>query len=729
MATLPYDNSKVTAALINSLTGNQVATFVKNAAKFAAAVNAGKSASITIGKTTFQFSVGKSPAVAKVLFSINGAPFDPVNSTTFTAVALIKAAAAQLSLTAGIDAPFLTTDNNTVNAPAGTLQDKDVISDPSSTDNDAVNAVFLGNIKPTIRNIETINFDVQVGGKPLDTSLITHDSAGTIAFSTTVGIRTLGDITGLSRNVGLSFSSGNWSVGAIKSSDTNTGVQALPLTLSGTNLTVTNLGGTTQATDIDILNVNSIGTSANVIQLPNGVDINESGEAVVVSGKQGLTLRTDNIGANGINVTKSSMSGTITLDLTALSVPTGSSALPPLDFSAASIDRLRLYGDQSNVPITLVSGVVVDLRRDQPSGITLNTKGAFDTAADAVTLSLTDDNPSLAPLTDGAIDIAGGIDLTGSKGTGIYANQFEKLSIVLAAPPLTTSTATHQIGIIQGGVVNGTTVSISGPDNLVLAGFDEKVLSIDATGATAASGMSGQFTLTNIDPSKAAGHVVSGGRGSKDTLTAITSTAGVTADLSSFVVKEMGTANSFRLSGFENLTFSTGNDSVSGATTAESLNGSDGDDTITGGGGADVLIGGIGNDVFAYNAEGDSPAVVTGTTFSGDCIDDFSSGVDLIRIDKVGAIDFSLSTTFNVNPAITLAGATTFATVIGAVPAPVASTVANAQVYDIMVATGPLMGHYLLINDATANITAADLMIKLTGTSSSALAVSDFLGY
>jgi len=729
MATLPYDNSKVTAALINSLTGNQVATFVKNAAKFAAAVNAGKSASITIGKTTFKFSVGKSPAVAKVLFSINGASFDPVNSTTFTAVALIKAAAAQLSLTAGIDAPFLTTDNNTVNAPAGTLQDKDVISDPSSTDNDAVNAVFQGNIKPTIKNIETINFDVQVGGKPLDTSLITHDSAGTIAFSTTVGIRTLGDITGLSRNVGLSFSSGNWSVGAIKSSDTNTAVQALPLTLSGTNLTVTNLGGSTQATDIDILNVNSIGTSANVIQLPDGVDINESGEAVVVSGKQGLTLRTDNIGANGINVTKSSMSGTITLDLTALSVPTGSSALPPLDFSAASIDRLRLYGDQSNVPITLVSGVVVDLRRDQPSGITLNTKGAFDTAADAVTLSLTDDNPSLAPLTDGAIDITGGIDLTGSNGTGIYANQFEKLSIVLAAPPLTTSTATHQIGIIQGGVVNGTTVSISGPDNLVLAGFDEKVLSIDATGATAASGMAGKLTLTNIDPSKAAGHVVTGGRGSKDTLTAITSTAGVTADLSSFVVTEMGTANSFKLSGFENLTFSTGNDSVIGATTAESLNGSDGDDTITGGGGADVLTGGSGNDQFVYTANTDSPAAVTGTTFNGDLITDFTSGADAIVVDKVG-VDFTSSTTFNVNPAITVAGATNFATVIGAVQAPVASTVANAQVYDITVTTGPLIGHYLLINDATANITVADLMIKLTGTSStSALAVSDFLGY
>ena len=605
MATLAYDNSKVTAALINSLTGNQVTTFVNNAPKFAAAVAAGKSASIAVGKTTLQFSASKSPAVAKVLFNINGTSFDPIDAKTFTAAALIKAAAAQFSLTTGIDAPLLTTDNNTINAPVGTWQAKDVVSDPSSTDTDVLNGILVADIKPTIRNIETINLDVQSPAKVLDAALITHDTGATINFSSSANLLSLSNLSGLTRNVGLSFASGNWSIGGITSSDPNTTVQSVAMKLNGTNLTISGLGGTTQATDIDILSINSAGTSSNIVQLPDGVDINESGEAIVVSGKQALTLRTNNVGANGINISKSNMSGLITLELTSLSVPTGLNAPPALDFSSASIDTLRLYGDQVNAPITLVSGATVDLRRDQLSGITLNTQGALNTANDVVTLSLTDDNPSATTLTDGVIDIgsggsAPGIDLTGYQGTGIYANQFESLRIVLAAPPLTSSTASHKIGLIKGGVVNGTAVSISGPDNLVVASVDEKVLSVNA------SSMSGRFTLNNIDTGKAAGRSFTGGSGTKDTLASITSTVGVTANLSTGVVNDRGTNNSLVLTGFENLTFSAGDDSVTGSLAAESLNGALGNDSLTGGAGNDTLTGSTGNDTFTVDSGTDT---------------------------------------------------------------------------------------------------------------------------
>jgi len=727
MATLAYDNSKVTAALINSLTGNQVTTFVKNAPKFAAKVAAGKSASISVGKTTLQFSASKSPAVAKVLFNINGTSFDPTNSTTFTAEALIKAAAAQLSLTAGTDTPLLTTDNNILNAPIGTLQVRDVISDPSSSDADVLNASFFEDIKPTIRNIETINLDVQSPEKTLDASLVTHASGNTINFSSSANLRSLGDIRGLTRNVGLSFSTGNWSVGTITSSDPNSTVQSLFIALNATTLTVGGLGGATEATDIDILRINSVGTFANTIQPADGVDINESGEAVVVSGTQGLTLRTNNVGANGINISKSGMSGLITLELTSLFIAAGSSAPPALDLSSASIDKLRLYGDQGNAPITLVSGATIDIRRDQASGITLNTKGALDTATDRVTLSLTDDNPSVATPTDGVIDIgsggsAPGIDLTGYNGTGIYANQFETLTIVLAAPPLTSSTATHRIGMIKGGVVNGTAVSISGPDNLVLAGFDEKVLSVNA------SGMTGQFTLTSVDTAKAAGHSVTGGGGVKDTLVAVVSAAGVTANLSTGTVTDRATNNSFALTGFENLTFSAANDSVIGAATAESLNGGLGNDTITGGGGADTLTGGVGSDEFVYTADTDSPAVIAGTTFSGDRITDFDSSVDKISIDKVGAIDFNLSTTVTVTALNITTGPVTFAAVASAVLAatPAVSSASTAQVYDITITTGPLAGHYVLVNDGVAAMATTDLLVQLTGSSSAAVNAGNF---
>jgi len=741
METLDYDNNRITAALINSLTGSQVTSFVKAAPAFAAKVALGKSASITVGKTSFKFSPSSGPAVAKVLFTINGTSFDPTDAKTFTAAALIKAAAAQFTLTTGTDAPQLTADNNTINAPAGTLQTKDVISDPSSTDADVLNAAFFQDIKPTIRNIETINLDVQNAGKKLDASLITHSSSATVVFSTSAGIYSVGDISGLYNTVGLSFGSGVWSAGTITSADPSSTVQSLALALNGTTLTVAGLGGTTQATDIDILRINSAGTGGNVLVLPNGININEPGEAVVVSGAGALTLRTDNIGGNNLNISKSGTTGKVTLQLTNLANAPGGSAPPALDLSQASIDALRLDGNQANQAITLRSGVTVDLRRDQPAGITLNTVGATNTAADVLTVNLTNDDPNPVQLTRGVIDLGSagtGIDLTGVSSNGTVANQFETLNITLAAPPLTQSTAAHSIGIIKGGVVNGTKVKITGPDNLVLAGFDEKVLAIDA------SAMTGKFTLTSIDTTKAAGHTVTGGGGSADVIGGFVAAGGVTANLAGGTLTDRVTGATSALTGFENITFTGSADSVTGAAAAETLNGALGDDTLAGGGGADVLTGGGGNDVFFYAADTDSPAVITGTSFTGDRITDFSSSLDKFLIDKVGALDFTATTSVTVTPINVTNSPATFAALAAAVvanaptpapapapapapvPALVASTATAAQVYDITVTSGPLAGHYILVNDGTAAIATTDLMLQLTGTSSSSVSAANF---
>jgi hypothetical protein len=725
MATLGYDNNLINAALINSLTGSKVTSFVKAAPAFAAKVALGKSASITVGKSSFKFSPSSGPAVAKVLFTINGTSFDPTDAKTFTAAALIKAAATQLTLTTGTDTPQLTADNNTINAPTGTLQPKDVISDPSTTDADVLNAAFFEDIKPTIRNIETINLDAQNAGKKLDASLITHGTGATVAFSTSAGIYSVGDISGLSNTVGLSFSSGVWNTGTITSAAPSTTVQSLALTLNGTTLTVAGLGGTAQATDIDILRINSAGTGGNVLVLLNGVDINEPGEAVVVSGAGALTLRTDNIGGNNLNISKSGTTGKVTLQLTNLANAPGSSAPPALDLAQASIDTLRLDGNQANQAIILRSGVTVDLRRDQPAGITLNTVGASNTAADVVTVSLSNDDPNPVQLTRGVIDLGSagtGIDLTGVSSNGTVANQFETLNIALAAPPLTQSTVAHSIGIIKGGVVNGTKVKITGPDNLVLAGFDEKVLAIDA------SAMTGKFTLTSIDTAKAAGHTVTGGGGSADVIGGFVAAGGVTANLAGGTLTDRVTGLSFALTGFENITFNGSADSVTGAAAAETLDGGLGNDTLTGGGGADVLTGGGGNDVFFYAADTDSPAVITGSSFTGDRITDLSNSLDKFLIDKVGALDFTATTSVTVTPINVTNSPATFAALAAAVTAtsPVASTISSAQVYDITVTSGALAGHYVLVNDGTAALGTTDLMVQLTGSSSSSVNAANF---
>jgi hypothetical protein len=201
---------------------------------------------------------------------------------------------------------------------------------------------------------------------------------------------------------------------------------------------------------------------------------------------------------------------------------------------------------------------------------------------------------------------------------------------------------------------------------------------------------------------------------------------------------------SFALTGFESITFTGSADSVTGAAAAETLDGGLGNDTLAGGGGADVLTGGGGNDVFFYAADTDSPAVITGSSFTGDRITDFSNSLDKFLIDKVGALDFTATTSVTVTPINVTNSPATFAALAAAVvanaptpapapapapapvPALVASTATAAQVYDITVTSGPLAGHYILVNDGTAAIATTDLMLQLTGTSSSSLNAANF---
>jgi Ca2+-binding RTX toxin-like protein len=203
---------------------------------------------------------------------------------------------------------------------------------------------------------------------------------------------------------------------------------------------------------------------------------------------------------------------------------------------------------------------------------------------------------------------------------------------------------------------------------------------------------------------------------------------GVTANLAGGTLTDRVTGLSFALTGFENITFTGSADSVTGAAAAETLDGGLGNDTLAGGGGADVLTGSGGNDVFFYAADTDSPAVITGSSFTGDRITDFSDSLDKFLIDKVGALDFTATTSVTVTPINVTNSPATFAALAAAVTAssPVASTVSSAQVYDITVTSGALAGHYVLVNDGTAALGTTDLMVQLTGSSSSSVNAANF---
>jgi Ca2+-binding RTX toxin-like protein len=86
-------------------------------------------------------------------------------------------------------------------------------------------------------------------------------------------------------------------------------------------------------------------------------------------------------------------------------------------------------------------------------------------------------------------------------------------------------------------------------------------------------------------------NVLAGGVGI-DTVSYEYATAGVTVSLAITSAQATGGAGSDTLSGFENLTGSAYNDTLTGTSGANTIIGGAGDDTITGKGGADILTGG-----------------------------------------------------------------------------------------------------------------------------------------
>ena len=80
---------------------------------------------------------------------------------------------------------------------------------------------------------------------------------------------------------------------------------------------------------------------------------------------------------------------------------------------------------------------------------------------------------------------------------------------------------------------------------------------------------------------------------------------GVTVNLALTTAQNTIRAGTDTLSGFENLTGSQFNDTLTGTTAANVLTGLGGNDTLNGGAGADQMIGGTGNDTYVVDNVGD----------------------------------------------------------------------------------------------------------------------------
>ncbi len=117
------------------------------------------------------------------------------------------------------------------------------------------------------------------------------------------------------------------------------------------------------------------------------------------------------------------------------------------------------------------------------------------------------------------------------------------------------------------------------------------------------------LTGSNFDDTlegNAGTNVLSGGAGI-DTASYANATAGVTVNLATTTAQTTVGAGSDTLTGFENLTGSQFNDTLTGTAGVNILSGLGGNDTLNGGASADILLGGMGNDTYVV----DSGDVVT----------------------------------------------------------------------------------------------------------------------
>ena len=180
--------------------------------------------------------------------------------------------------------------------------------------------------------------------------------------------------------------------------------------------------------------------------------------------------------------------------------------------------------------------------------------------------------------------------------------------------------------VIDGGSGNDTLYGDAGSDTLIGGGGTDTAsyaasgvgvnVSLmtglgsggDAEGDTLATveNLTGS-NLDDILEGNGGNNVLAGGMNgvAGDTVSYANALAGVSVNLATTSAQNTGGAGTDTLSGFENLTGSAFNDTLTGNSGANVLSGLAGNDTLNGGAGADTMIGGMGNDIYVIDNVGD----------------------------------------------------------------------------------------------------------------------------
>ena len=260
-------------------------------ANFEAAVEANRSASLTVGSTKFSYTkLATSGTTGPAIQLKNGtstfasattlasntpvatpaptpAPTKaptPAPTTAPTPAPTAAPSGKALALTTGTDTitststPGFSTGNDTVTGGINTLNSGDTLTDASTTDSDSLTVDLFGDLDSTttITNVETINLNVLAGARTVDNSKITGATSINLSGN---GSLTLTNVQSTATQYGMS-----------SGTDLTTTVKASALTGTADNITVNlsggNSGGTFTANGaVETVTVNSNGTAQNEI--------------------------------------------------------------------------------------------------------------------------------------------------------------------------------------------------------------------------------------------------------------------------------------------------------------------------------------------------------------------------------------------------------------------------------------------------------------------------------
>lgn len=268
-------------------------------------------------------------------------------------------------------------------------------------------------------------------------------------------------------------------------------------------------------------------------------------------------------------------------------------------------------------------------------------------------------------------------------------------------------TVNDQMNAISFDLAGINIVNISANDRVTTSNPDtdangEEGYTVDLAGNTAAN--SSNITTVNVTGAMQVAYTVNAATAALATFDGSASTG---------EIEFTGTA----FAGTQGIVIKGGSkaDTIIGSALADVIDGGAGNDAITGGVGADVMTGGAGTDTFMF--ANTATGLPSATAF--DTITDFAKGVDII--DGPVALTISLSGTATAGTAAINAEGiasfnvadTTLAQKLTAVAAGVevatATTAGDIAIFEHDGAS------YVFITDATAGLSATDVLIKLTG--------------